>query len=241
MLKKEIKKLNLLFILVVFIGCVNTQKENSLNEIMLTKSKSLIGTNQYLKIYNCVRDSFNLWVLNKLGAVEAEFTYSYYNDSLLCFNSSKDRFISCDYVIANVPAATADNINFVYGEKINNFWYFFKGATIVIPREMVKEHNVKIPLNYQQLHQIALKEIYSPYLTRKGEINNDWFTSEFENVGWGNIKKQEYLDWCFKGKRYTNEKEFYQACHLCKVQTNWYQRDTNNPIKQLLPKADNLP
>jgi hypothetical protein len=48
---------------------------------------------------------------------------------------------------------------------------------------MVAGHPENQPLSYQQLHEIALKEVYSGYLDAMGNINEDWFKMHFENVG----------------------------------------------------------
>lgn len=191
-----------------------------------------------LPIYKQVCDSFNLWVINKLGSVEAEVLYKYHIDSLLCLNNSKTRLITCRQLMVTLKEAQADDLQFVYGEKINNNWYFFKGPSVNIPRSLFKNQDLHAPLTYTQLHQAALKNIYSGYL-KNGQINEAWFTSHFEHIGWGDFNHQEYDDWCFKGKRYTDISEYYQATHLCKVRSNWASRDTTQPIIPLPQK--NLP
>ncbi len=98
---------------------------------------------------------------------------------------------------------------------------------------MVKNHPTNTPLSYQQLHEIALKEVFGGYLKQDGNINEEWFTSHFESNGWGDFNHQEYDDWCLKGKRYTDLKEYYIACHLCKVKSNWANRDTTRSIIKL--------
>jgi hypothetical protein len=116
-----------------------------------------------------------------------------------------------------------DDIQYLYGEKIDDKWYFFTGPTLSVPRSMIKNHDVHKPLSFEQLHQIALKEIYSGYLTQKGEINEDWFTSHFEDAGWGKFEEQNASqDWWLKGRRFKTKKEFFEFCHLEKVRSNWY-------------------
>ena len=159
-------------------------------------------------------------------------------DSLLCFNTKGDRLISAK-LMQQLNNDVADGIDFMYGEKINNKWYFFSGAYITIPRNMLKDHPINKPLSYQQLHQIALKEVYGGYLKSNGEINEAWFTSQFEGPGWGDFNNQPSLDFILKGKRFTNKKEFFEYAHLTVVKANWNGVNKDS-IKQL-PAKNNLP
>jgi hypothetical protein len=150
--------------------------------------------------------------------VEAEGIYQYCLDSLFAFNTKGDRFITCRHLYVNIPKASADELKFYFGEKIQGRWYFFPGASIVIPRSMVKGHDASKPLSYQQLHQIALKEVYSGYLDSFGNINEDWFIKHFENVGM-----------CADCKT----REDFQKSILEGVAAQWANRDTTQPIKPL--------
>ncbi|MBA3665022.1 MAG: hypothetical protein H0W61_12550 [Bacteroidetes bacterium] len=179
------------------------------------KSIDAMGKAEYHDLYRKLNDSVNLWITNRLRNYEAEATYKFHLDSLLCFNITRNRFISCRHLYVNLPDATSDDLQFIYGEKINEDWFFFKGPSITIPREMVKNHPIHTPLSYQQLHQIALKEVYSGYLSRNGEINENWFTSKFEGNGWVN-----WDDTPEKIKSYTRKD--YEQFHLRKVRGNWY-------------------
>lgn len=215
------KKIIYILLALLFVRCDNIEHKTNEYE----KSIEIIGKNEYKSIYTDLRDSINLWVINRIRSYDAEVIYPFKIDSLLCFNSNKNRFISCRHLYVDIPNATSDDLRFVYGEKINDKWYFFKGASIVIPRSMVNNHPINKPLSYQQLHQIALKEVYKGYLNNKGEINEEWFTSHFENVGWCGTCKTT---------------EDFQKSRLENVKTLWLQRDTSQPIKQL-PSKTNLP
>lgn len=144
-------------------------------------SKKLIGTSSYFEVLTQINDSLNYYVSNKLIEYEAEYSYEYKLDSLICFNKNANRLIGCRHLYVNIPNAIADDLQFMLGEKIKDKWYFYKGASIVIPREMVKGHDIHKPLSYKQLHEIALKEVYSGYLNDKDEINESWFKAYFDD------------------------------------------------------------
>lgn len=230
MLDQDKKKVYL-FLLILFSLFACKQEDNNKENLLKIKYDTAI--------YKSLVDSFKIWTINKLSSVEAEILYPYKVDSLICFNTNKTRLISCRHLYVNIPDATSDDLQYIYGEKIGQNWFFLKGPAIVIPREMIKGQDIHQPLSYIQMHQVALKEVYGGYLDADGKINENWFTNHFEDRGWGSINNQSYFDWCFKGKRYTNEKEFYQASHMCKVKSNWLNRDTTQPIKQL-PAKDSL-
>ena len=215
-LKREIKLKNFILLLVFLLSysCVDNKPDYK------AKSVSLIGISEYSKIYNLWNDTLKVWALNKIfGSTDSSYSINY-ADSLLCFNKEKNRLVSCmlmKYVNKREPSV-ADGIQFFYGEKINNLWYFFKGDNIHVPREIVKGQDIHKPLSYLQLHEIALKEVYRGYLNSKGEINEEWFTGQFENVGW-----------CSKCKT----SEDFRNAKLEGVRTNWLSRDTTKPILQL--------
>jgi hypothetical protein len=205
-----------LFVLTFLLNCTSS------NKTPLDVSLHQIGICEYANIYNNLQDSFRLWVFLKARNVIPETSHSYILDSLICFNKDKTRFIGCSHIYNSFSNGTMDDIKYVYGEKINGHWYFLRGPSLTVPRSMVSGHDIHTPLSYYQLHQIALKEIYSGYLTQKGEINEMWFTSHFEDAGWGSFEDQGSQDWWLKGRRFTNKKEFFEFIHLEKVRSNWY-------------------
>ena len=234
------KCFELFLLLILFQFCEPNQNKlyNKYSEV----SKKIVGQIEYSNIYKKAVDSINIWILNKIDNYKFHQNgKNFILDSLLCFNKDGTKFIA-GLININIKNPNSDGINFFYGEKIKNNWFFFRGGYTVIPREMVKGQNIHIPLNYEQLHQIGLKEIYSPYLNLKGEINEAWFKNEFEGFGWGKFEEQgPENDWYLKGRRFKTKKEFFQSGHLDKVKNNWLQRDTTQPIKQLPNKDEKLP
>ncbi|HXB40721.1 MAG TPA: hypothetical protein VNZ49_09275 [Bacteroidia bacterium] len=212
---------------VFLMGCVNSDKK--IKDISIKYA----GNDIYSETFEKANDTLTSWKLNNLyGSNDSTFNTTCL-DSLLCFNTSKNRFISALLSRTTVKNASMDGLVFFYGEKINNQWYFFRGASIVIPRSMVKGHDISKPLSYEQLHEIALKEVYSGYLTSKGEINEEWFAKHFEGPTWGDFNRQGDLDWALKGKRFTNRKDYYEYFHLKAAIGIWETRDTTQPIKTL--------
>jgi hypothetical protein len=110
-----------------------------------------------------------------------------------------------------------DGIHFLYGAKIKEKWYFFKGAYIFLPRKMYasknKEHE---PLSFIKLHELAIKNIYNGYLKKdaKGQwiIDDDYFnglaTKNLTTGGYGS---------CFECK---TEEEYF----LYLVHRNWKKK-----------------
>lgn len=225
----------IIFIL-LFTSCVHdvSVKENLEARI---KNKTIYSQDsiEYKRVFRLISDSIETWKLNSLPGFQEKIGESeYYVDSLLCMNKSKNRLVTCllSYNITKINPT--GGISFFYGEKINNEWYFFTGDHIFIPTEM-KKAKTNEPFTYLDLHEIALNEVYKGYLKPEGGVNDEWFTKQFENIGWGDFQKQEFNDWCFNGKRYNNPLDFYQASHLCKVRGNWQGRDTTKAIIQLQP------
>jgi len=222
-------KLLISFLFFSFFSCDNGERKNQANSTFLKKSLQTIGEKEYAAVYKSFSDTLYHWKLNKLySSTDSSFSISYL-DSLLCFNKTKNRMITCVLYRYVKPdqEGVSDEIDFFYGEKINEKWYFFGGSEhLIVPRDVFEGHDIHKPLSYIQLHQMALKEVYGGYLKGNGEINEEWFTARFENVGW-----------CGKCKT----TEDFQKAHLENVRVNWMRRDTTQPIKQLPVKGDKLP
>lgn len=205
----------------VLCACNNDYKQS-----VIEKAKTQIGIEEYLDIYKKANDSINIWTANKLGYYKyCGKSKNCFLDSLICFNSDKTRFIGCILKQQLLKTGTADDIDYFYGEKINNNWIFFSGPNIFVPREIIEGQPLDKPLSYQQLHQVALKEVYSGYLNINGEINENWFTNQFEGAGWVNWDDTEE-----KIKSYTRKD--YEQLHLKKVRNNW-KGINKDSIKQL--------
>ena len=167
-------------------------------------------------MYSCANDTLNNWKNNKLETQESFWSFNYKLDSLLCFNKTKNRMVGCLLIQCDKPTCLQEDLHFFYGAKINEKWFFFKGADVTLPRNMYQD-NLHTPLSFAKLHEIALKEIYSGYLTKDGEINEAWFDYHFYNVGLcGDCK---------------TPKEFEKA-YLRNIANNWYgaKKDTANKV-----------
>ncbi len=75
-----------------------------------------------------------------------------------------------------------------------------------------------------------MENIYIGYLKQsskgKWEINDAFFTSQFENEGWGDFENQSHSDTVDNGKRYTNKKEYFESIYLRYSKEKWFYRDT---------------
>jgi len=170
------KKFIFFILLLILIRC-GDPNSNEISNNYKIKSQSVVGVKNYLELARKMNDSLNNWTHNHLNNSEAENIYPFKMDSLICINNYRNRLIGCRHLYINLPDATSDDLQLFYGIKIDSIWYFFKGQSIAIPRKMVKGKDVSEPLTYQELHQIALKEVYNGYLDAKGEINENFFSS----------------------------------------------------------------
>jgi hypothetical protein len=148
-------------------------------------------------------------------------------DSLVCFNVTNDKCIMAFMV--QYGKDVSNGINYYYGVKINEKWFFFRGPHIYIP-------NSKKALPFPTLHEIAMQEVFSGYLKKK------------DKGFWGNLKQEEeweineeffdqldYNKWGFfdkKGNLIDNSKlsqhEIDSLLLDKAVYSNWKNRDTTN-------------
>ncbi len=175
----KLKNSIIFFIGFIVISCI---RQSDLSKDFKKKSLDIIGKEEYEKIYKQFLDSTLQWKRYKIfGSFDSTYS-SYKLDSLLCFNKARNKLVAANLDRSLNRDAVADGLDFFYGLKISNQWYFYRGAYIVLPRNMYQK-DIHTPLSFAKLHEIALKEIYSGYLTKNGEINEAWFTYHFARNG----------------------------------------------------------
>ncbi|MBK9285262.1 MAG: hypothetical protein IPM51_13255 [Sphingobacteriaceae bacterium] len=234
MLKKEIKLIILFFLL---LSCNNLQQKDN-TDLYFQVSINSSSDTVYKEVQNNINDSVFHWRINKLSEYTQEIGVTdFIVDSLICFNKSANKIIVATLWRTYVNPSPTAAIGKLLGEKIGDKWYFFSSSSsIFIPNEMKKKDTTSY-FSYQQLHEIALKEVYSGYLIN-GQINENWFKAHFEGIAWGDFKNQgPENDWYLKGRRFKTEKEFCEAMHLSNVKNNWLKRDTTKPIIPLPEKS----
>lgn len=224
MLNQENKIILIVLIILISISCRNrNQNIKETENRCYSLSTRTINKVEYKDIYNQATDSIKNWCLNRLLVYKELWSYDYKLDSLLCFNTTGNRFIGVLLIPCIEKGCSQDDIRFLYGAKVSGKWYFFSGATIVLPREYYQKDN-HTPLSFEKLHEIAMKEVFGGYLKKsdKGEweINDAFFTSQFEGLGWGDFNRQD-KDSSLKGHRFTNQKDYYEYLYLEKVRNNW--------------------
>lgn len=174
---------NYFYIILTLISLLQFNCQRNNNELVLKeKCISVIGVSNYKNIIRIANDSIINWKKNNFSYLsESKGISEYTVDSLLISNKSGTRVITCLLAKTFLKPNPAGGIEFFYGERINDIWYFTRGASIFIPYEMKKSKN-QLPYDYSELHQIALKEVYRGYLKSNGEINEELFIHHFDNA-----------------------------------------------------------
>ena len=180
------KQIFLLFFILLFsFSC--KKRENDLSEktsLFKTIAKKKVQIPTYNHVYMSANDSLKSWTNNNIEYYEFIKKNRWQIDSLICFNQNADRCVMALLIQSTFyKDQEGDGITFFYGAKINNEWYFFSGAFIVIPREYYQE-DTRTPLSFEKLHEIAMEEVFDGYLIEK-ETKKDlgW---------WKNIFAPEY-------------------------------------------------
>lgn len=119
-----------------------------------------------------------------------------------------------------------DGIHLLYGVKIKELWFFFRGPYIFIPREMyVSKDKVNEPLPFAKLHEIAMKEVFGGYLVKnargKWEINESFF-HEFEASNWVAFKERRSNPNRFTScENISNLKDYLECCYRKTAESIW--------------------
>ena len=180
----HVRKYIVLFLIFVVLFCSSCQRKSKNNYMIF--SKNYVTNTEYMNTYESVLDTINNWKINSAGN-RSIWALNYKLDSTICFNKAKNKLVTSFLVQCNDIDCVQDDLHFFYGIKIKNKWFFFKGASIVLPREYYQK-NIHTPLNFEKLHEIAMKEVFNGYLKKKDkgfwdnlsgktewEINEDFF------------------------------------------------------------------
>ncbi len=117
-------------ILVTSVACNQPEQQTKAkNHKILELSKTTISHQEYEKIRQQALDSLNIWCSEKLPAYESVwYSRTYHLDSVLCFNSRKDRMVTAILIQCNESVCETDAVHYLYGAKIKGRWYFFGGG-----------------------------------------------------------------------------------------------------------------
>jgi hypothetical protein len=213
----------LLVLIFLVFNCTSNEKrdenylsKNIASEAQIIKfSENLIGEDKYLEIGKDVSDSIMNWIDNELSAYVALKLYPHKLDSIMCFNKSKNKFITAILFQCSIPECRQENIWYFYGIKIADKWYFYAGPTMVIPRD---PKNLTTPTSFTKLHEIAMDNIFKGYLkknkeTGEWEINEDFFARFYE---------RDAYNFPF------TTQEAWEESWLKLMRENWHKRDTTN-------------
>jgi hypothetical protein len=219
MLHQGNKLLMILCLIIAVVSCnrykkYDTKEINEIRNRSIAKSQSVIGQDEYWDIYNKINDSIDNWKINNLGLYKyfsKEKGLNFIVDSIICYNKECNKFITsvCIQCLSN---CVSDDIWYFLGVKIRGEWYFFAGATLVLPREYYQK-DIHTPLSFEKLKQIATRNIYRRYLVenKNGEWEiNDRFFSDLTSGAWcSDCVTQEQWD----------------SAYIRQVNRNWSKRD----------------
>jgi hypothetical protein len=225
--KDNLKHFSIVIFLVFLLSeCTDNEKTN-FTSLYKKKSAQIISDDEYKSLYKIINDSVSNWInhgIEYYGVYELNKTVMI--DSLLCLNSHGTKFVSAKLARHVNEISNSDGIDFFYGAKIKNRWYFFEGAHIVLPRENFQK-DIHTPLSFSKLHEIAMQEVFSGYLVRKKKDAGFWkniFAPEYEYE-----VNERFFD--FENKNQSGEG--YGSCLKCKtfeeyvlylVGENWKKR-----------------
>ncbi len=237
----HVNKCMALILLTASMACYQQERNNSKrNHKILEISETTMGKQEYNVIRQQVLDSLNTWCSAKLPGYRSMWSYRYQLDSTLCFNTEKDRMVTAILVQCTETDCESDDVQYFYGAKIKNQWYFFRGGgTMVVIREHYQK-DIHTPVSFEKLHELAMNNMLRGYVKKskegKWEINDAFFTSLMENVGWGDFDNQSHEDTVAYGKRFTNKKEYFESIYFDVAKSYWVK-----PKKKVIPSDRHCP
>jgi hypothetical protein len=182
-----------------------------------TFSKNLVREKEYNAVVKNANDSLENWIANGLPTYKYIADSEHKIDTLFCFNSKKNKCISCIISKGYKDRDHTDkdyrdvqgSLDYLYGVKIKKKWFFFNGPTVIIPRNYFYTKNIQKPFTFDQLHNIAIRQIHNGYLKQREnskvyEINEDFFSDITSGAYCTDCKTQQEYDTFFLNYIRTN-------------------------------------
>lgn len=215
----HVNKIITVIVLVAIISC-NQEKKNkgTDNKILEISTLTVGGRQAYERIRQQVLDSLNAWCKVKLASYESVcYSRTYKLDSLLCFNSERDRMVSAILIQCNEPICETDAVHYLYGAQIKGKWYFFRGGGAMIVLREHYQSDIHAPVSFEKLHELAANHMLRSYIKKKSgiwQINDAFFSAHFEDGGWGDFNRQLPKDTMPNGEHFTDKKAFFENIYL---------------------------
>lgn len=204
----------IIYFLIFFIitSCNNEKDIKEKRKMIFEKSLSIIGQQEYDKVYNQAYDSIRTWVKNDLSDYCAFYHSEWELDSLICFNIKKDKCIMSLLEACTSNGCTIDELKYFYGVKVDGDWFFFRGPSYTLLRERY-QRDIHKPIPFDKMKDLAIKYIYVGYLKKNENhewVVNDRFFQDLTSVAWGPA---------------SNTPEQWDSTYLAIIRRNWEKRD----------------
>lgn len=193
------------FVLTVFLlGC----RSDNYNEVLTQYKQESLAIHGFRdSLCRLATDTIADWARDSLDDALCMSNNTWQVDSFMVFNSSKTKSIGLILISMTNPQISfvQDDISYLLCEKRNGKWCFFRGATMVLPRESTTGDTLK-PASLKQLSEIGRKQLLlSAYIkpwpwSKIFLINERLFKTEFEIA----VSEQQKKDWINRvGRRNT--------------------------------------
>jgi hypothetical protein len=217
MLSRINKIVCLVFVMLSIFSCKNDQQKLlEKRKLLQQKSVSIIGHEEYTKIFNSAHDSIKSWTTNKLEAYLGKRLNIWEVDSLVCINNKGNKCVLAILIKSTFwKDAVQDNIDYFNGVKINDKWFFFKGPNLTLPREYYQK-DIHTPLSFEKMKQLAMKNIFQGYLKKDNNgqlVVNEAFFGDLTSVA-GCVNCTTQAQW--------------GSAYLAVVRDNWKKRDNTD-------------
>ena len=156
--------------------------------------------NDHNQIYLIAHDSIQNWI--KSGIKESFYImFSRWQvDSTMIFNNDSSRlYTTLNKQKTAIKNGTQDVVMELLGAKINDRWYFYPGATYIVPRQNYQD-SMYAPLTFEELSYVAHKRPMAGMLLRdkdgKVVVNHERMNDRFF-AGDGDFHKCNKVQSCY--------------------------------------------
>ncbi len=176
---------------------VDSLETQVIRQRCVEKTISVIGIKSYHDILSQLNDTVKSWIKNDLQLFSGCDSTSLRIDTVLCVNSTADKFITCFLRRSLTKGFNNDGIVYYYGVKIQSKWYFVGGPSLALIRKYYKD-DINTPILFPKLEQLAAHYKYRYYLKDDGQgglvINDDFFSDITSQAYCGNCLTQQQWD-----------------------------------------------
>ncbi len=233
-------KLLMMVICISFASCTNKIDSINMNQLCIDKHLENCIDSNYTDVRKHIYNFINTLKDRESDDIMAiVYGYPYEIDPLIVFNKQKDKlYTTINISFSLIKTSEMDDIQTLYGIKLDSTWLFFLGSHLYLKRDEYK-YNKNDALNFKELSYLAhlyrfefisfnengLMEIDNSYI--ENNVNLESFSNIIGSSGTGEERYARIINY-YSQKKF-NRLEYEQFLKFCETEN--FKKDSKRDLE----------